>query len=150
MRELICIVCPNGCALRAEEENGTLRITGNACPRGEEYGRGELLHPVRILTGTVRVIGGVLPRCPVKSAGGIPKAKLLDAARGLGEITVTAPVFCGDVVGRDASGVEIVATRTILPAVPGRRAAPQIMFSSANPAASCSAPRRQSPSPRRA
>lgn len=42
MKELICIVCPNGCHLRVDETGGC-RVTGNACPRGEEYGRSEVL-----------------------------------------------------------------------------------------------------------
>ncbi len=31
MKELICIVCPNGCHLRVDETGGC-RVTGNACP----------------------------------------------------------------------------------------------------------------------
>ena len=82
MKELICIVCPNGCHLRVDETGGC-RVTGNACPRGEEYGRSEVLHPTRVLTGTVRLHGAALPRCPVKTRSPIPKEKLLEAARAL-------------------------------------------------------------------
>jgi len=112
MKELICIVCPNGCRLRVDEENG-FQVTGNACPRGEEYGRNELLHPTRVLTGTVRLHGAALSRCPVKTNGAIPKEKLLDAARALCEVDVTAPVRRGDVVLADicGTGVDVVATR---------------------------------------
>ena len=112
MKELICIVCPNGCHLLVDEENGC-KVTGSACPRGEEYGRNELLHPVRVLTGTVRLHGGALARCPVKSNGAIPKAQLLHAAQALCEVDVTAPVRRGDVVLADVcgTGVDIVAAR---------------------------------------
>ena len=114
MKELICIVCPNGCRLQVDEENG-LRVTGNACPRGEEYGRNELLHPVRVLTGTVRLHGGTLPRCPVKTRGTIPKEKLLEAARALCMVDVDAPVRRGDVVLADicGTGVDVVASRDV-------------------------------------
>ena len=112
MKELICIVCPNGCHLQVDEENG-YTVTGNACPRGEEYGRNELLHPVRVLTGTVRVHGAALARCPVKTAGAIPKALLLDAAKALCDVDVPAPVRRGDVVLANicGTGVDVVATR---------------------------------------
>ena len=112
MKELICIVCPNGCRLRVDEEN---RVTGNACPRGEEYGRNEVLHPVRVLTGTIRLHGAALPRCPVKTRGAIPKEKLAEAARALCRVDVEAPVRTGDVVLADlcGTGVDLVATRTI-------------------------------------
>ncbi len=115
MRELICIVCPNGCHLRVDEANG-YTVTGNACPRGEEYGRNELLHPVRVLTGTVRLHGAALRRCPVKTNGAIPKEKLLEAAQALCGVDVRAPVHIGEVVLPDVcgTGVDVVATRNIL------------------------------------
>jgi len=114
MKELICIVCPNGCHLRVDEENG-LQVTGNACPRGEEYGKTELLHPTRVLTGTVRIHGGAIPRCPVKTKGPIPKEKILDAAQVLGTVDLMAPVRAGDIVLADVcgTGVDVVATRSI-------------------------------------
>lgn len=115
MKELICIVCPNGCRLRVDEEN-EYRVEGNACPRGEAYGRTELLHPTRVLTGTVRLSGGAIPRCPVKTAGAIPKEKLLEAAQALCHVDAAAPIRTGDVVLSDVcgTGVDVVATRTIL------------------------------------
>lgn len=115
MKELICIVCPNGCRLRVDEDNG-YQVTGNACPRGEKYGKAELLHPTRVLTGTVRLHGAALRRCPVKTAGPIPKERLLDAAQALSGVDAQAPVRMGDVVLPDVcgTGVDVVATRTIL------------------------------------
>ena len=115
MKELICIVCPNGCHLRVDEANG-YTVTGNACPRGEEYGRNELLHPVRVLTGTVRLPGAALRRGPVKTNGAIPKEKLLEAAQALCGVDVRAPVHIGEVVLPDVcgTGVDVVATRNIL------------------------------------
>ena len=115
MKELICIVCPNGCRLRVDEENGC-RVTGNACPRGEEYGKNEVLHPVRVLTGTVRLHGAARPRCPVKTRSPIPKEKLLEAAQALCHVDVQAPVHTGDGVRPDLGGrgVDLVAARTFL------------------------------------
>ena len=49
MKELICIVCPKGCHLRVDEDNG-YAVTGNGCPRGAEYGKIELTHPTRVVT----------------------------------------------------------------------------------------------------
>ena len=36
MTELTCIVCPKGCRLNVDEENGFL-VTGYGCPRGKEW-----------------------------------------------------------------------------------------------------------------
>ena len=114
MTELICIVCPNGCHLQVDEKNGC-QVTGNACPRGEEYGKAELLHPTRVLTGTVRLNGASLRRCPVKTKAPIPKEKLLEAAQALCGVDASAPVRVGDVVLSDVcgTGVDVVATRSI-------------------------------------
>ena len=39
IRELTCIVCPKGCQLKAEIENGeVINVTGFTCPRGKQGG----------------------------------------------------------------------------------------------------------------
>ena len=54
-KDLICIVCPRGCALTVSDESGTYTVTGNTCPRGEAYGIAETTHPTRTVTSVVRV-----------------------------------------------------------------------------------------------
>ena len=42
-KQFTCIVCPNGCEIEAEVENGqVISVTGHTCPRGEQYVRQEL------------------------------------------------------------------------------------------------------------
>ena len=60
MTELTCIVCPKGCRLNVDEENGFL-VTGYGCPRGKEYGHKELTAPTRTLTSIVRIEGAIHP-----------------------------------------------------------------------------------------
>lgn len=112
MKNLICIVCPKGCHLQVDEENG-YAVTGNSCPRGAEYGKTELLHPTRVLTSTVRVEGGLHRRLPVKTAAPIPKELMFEAMEALNGVTLTAPVTVGQVVIHDLldTGVDVVATR---------------------------------------
>ena len=76
MKELICIVCPKGCHLKVDEENG-YAVTGNSCPRGAEYGKKELVNPTRVITSTVRVEGGTLRRVSVKTSSDIPKKDIM-------------------------------------------------------------------------
>lgn len=61
MKELICIVCPKGCHLKVDEENG-YAVTGNTCLKGEEYGKNELLNPMRVVTSTVKAEGGSISK----------------------------------------------------------------------------------------
>ena len=112
MRELICIVCPQGCRLRVEEEQD-YRVTGNRCARGAEYGRTELQNPTRTVTSTVAVRGAMYPRCPVKTSAPIPKHLIFKAVEALSGIELRAPVKMGQVVIHDicGTGADFIATR---------------------------------------
>ena len=114
MTELICIVCPKGCHLKVDENNG-FAVTGNSCEKGEAYGKAELMHPTRTLTTTVKVLGGELPRCPVRTASSIPKDKMFAAMAVIDRLAVAAPVQRGQVLIADllGTGADLIATRTI-------------------------------------
>ena len=112
MKELICIVCPKGCHLKVDEEKD-YAVTGNACPRGAEYGRIELRSPTRVLTSTVACVGGAHPRCSVKTDRPIPKGLIFEAMAALDGKTITAPVKAGQVVVENicGTGANFVTTR---------------------------------------
>ena len=80
MTELICIVCPKGCHLKVDEENG-YKVTGNGCPRGAACGEKELVNPTRTITSTVRINGKTERRVPVKTSADFPKGKSKSAMR---------------------------------------------------------------------
>lgn len=112
MKEIICIVCPRGCHLQVDEHNG-YQVSGNACARGEAYGKSEAQNPVRTLTSTVKISGAALPRCPVKTDRPIAKKLIRDAMRALDEITLHAPVRSGDIVIDNVldTGARFIVTR---------------------------------------
>lgn len=114
MKQLICIVCPKGCHLSVDEENG-YAVTGNGCPRGAEYGKKELTHPTRVVTSTVRIAGGAFRRCPVKTDRDIPKELVFRAMELLDGVEISSPVRCGDVVLSDilGTGANFIATRDL-------------------------------------
>ena len=114
-QELTCIRCPMGCHLTVEIDGENVTVTGNTCPRGEEYGRLEVTAPVRTVTSSVRVDGGTLPLVSVKTASDIPKDKIFDVMAEIRKCRVKAPVHVGDVlIGNVAgTGADIVATRTV-------------------------------------
>lgn len=114
MTNIICITCPKGCHLSVDEQNG-YTVTGNACPRGAEYGKNELLHPVRVVTSTVRIEGALLPRLPVKTDRPLPKEKMFDCMALLDGITAQSPVSVGQVLAANILGtdVNIVAAKTM-------------------------------------
>jgi len=113
---LICIGCPLGCPLTVEMEAGEVKsVAGNTCPRGDAYAKKELTNPTRIVTSTVRVLGGKLPMVSVKTERDIPKGKIFDCVKALKDIEVKAPVKIGDVIVENVAGtgVNIIATKNV-------------------------------------
>lgn len=105
-----------GCELTASiSEHGVITVKGNACIRGEQYAKKELINPLRVLTTTVRVIGGIQALVPVRTRGEIPKEKIMDGIRQLKQIQVKAPIQIGEVVVENLvdSGVAVIATKTV-------------------------------------
>lgn len=114
IRELTCITCPVGCALKAEfRQDGTVIITGNKCPRGAAYGEKEMTNPTRVVTSTVRVSGRKDAVVGVKTASDIPKDKIMECMKELAKVEVSLPIKIGDVVLENVAdtGVNIVVTR---------------------------------------
>lgn len=114
MKELICIVCPKGCHLQVDEQNG-YAVTGNACPRGEAYGKKELVNPTRTITSTVCIQGAHIPRVPVKTSAEVPKGKIFEAMALLDGLVVQAPVKLGQTIVAQIPGTNaaFVATRSL-------------------------------------
>ncbi len=111
-----CIRCPMGCELTATiNDNGVVTVKGNACIRGEQYAKKELRKPLRVLTTTVRVIGGTQAMLPVRTRGEIPKDKIMEGIRQLRKIQVKAPVQIGEIIVENLvdSGVAVIATKTV-------------------------------------
>lgn len=115
VRELICISCPMGCPLTVTMDGDSLTVTGNTCPRGEDYAKKEVLSPTRIVTSSVRVNGGTIARVSVKTKTDIPKGKIFDVMKEIRAARVDAPVEMGDVVIADCAGtgVEVIATKSV-------------------------------------
>lgn len=114
-RELICIGCPMGCPLTVDMDGTKITVTGNTCPRGEDYAKKEVLSPTRIVTSSVRVIGGDLAMASVKTEHDVPKGKIMEIMREIHQADVEAPVAIGDVVIENCAGtgVNVIATRNV-------------------------------------
>ena len=49
-RNCTCIVCPKGCTLTiAIDSDGTVEVSGYACPKGHAYAVSEAISPMRTL-----------------------------------------------------------------------------------------------------
>ena len=115
-KEIICTVCPIGCRIIVEGENKTISaIIGNTCKRGEQYAASEFLHPVRILTTTIKTNSVSHPLISVRSEKPIPKECMMDCMKEIRKCQVSVPINMYDVIIEDicVTGISIVATGEI-------------------------------------
>ncbi len=111
-----CINCPMGCTLEAVSRDEELvEIEGNTCKAGEKYVESELKNPTRVLTSTVKVKNGVLPRVPVKSEEELPKEEVREAVKKLDDVELEAPVKIHQTVIENVlnSETNIITTRPL-------------------------------------
>ncbi len=112
-KNLICIICPRGCAMTVRGEAGSLSVIGNTCPKGEEYAIHECTNPMRTVTSTVRVANRKDTMVSVKTAAPVPKDKMMAVMELLRQTRVNAPVAIGDVVLTDVFGTQIIITKAV-------------------------------------
>ena len=132
LRTFTCIMCPRGCDLEAvvepakgqdnrgregSQECGLqiLQITGNACPKGEQYVRQEIENPMRNIATSILVEGGELPLASVRLTGPVPKGRIFDVMKEIRQVRRPAPVTEGQVVIPDVLGlgVDVIVTKTV-------------------------------------
>jgi CxxC motif-containing protein len=120
--DLICVVCPVGCALKLEENAAGFSVTGNRCPRGETYAIEEIRAPKRTVTATCKIDSQYLDgeymrirRVPVKTSSPCPREKIPALLDDIYKIRISLPVKAGDVVIADwnGEGIDVVAARSI-------------------------------------
>ena len=115
-RTITCILCPRGCSLKVELENGKIKsVKNNGCKNGPRYAEDEGYHPTRTLTTTVRIKDAKLPLLPVRTAKPIPKNKVFPAMSTLAKVEIKAPVTAGQVIYHDilSTGVDVIASRDL-------------------------------------
>lgn len=112
-RELTCIVCPVGCNLVADIQDGkVVEVLGNTCKRGKVYAETECIFPMRTVTTTVRCENGQM--LPVKTDGVIPKEKIFEAMEIINKSCPVLPIAIGDVIIKDVFGVNVIAAKNML------------------------------------
>ncbi len=108
-RELTCIVCPRGCQLTVELDEGkVLNVSGNVCPRGKVYAENECINPQRTVTTTIKCSDGSV--VPVKTDTTIPKSEVMRCMQIINSGIAELPVNIGDVLIKDVFGSNVVAT----------------------------------------
>jgi CxxC motif-containing protein len=115
-KDLTCITCPIGCRISVEITESGLNVTGNTCPRGEEFAKTEMTAPMRSLTTTVRTLFPETPALPVRTNGEIPKEAIKPVMRELSKVSINKRMAIGDVLIENilGTGCDIIVTGDIL------------------------------------
>ena len=116
-RELTCINCPMGCRITVTMEgDNIISVEGNTCKRGHLYACNEVKSPVRTVTTTIKVTGGVSDRVSVKTKEPVPKDKVFEVMDAINKASAKAPVAIGDILIEDCAGtgIPVVATKAVV------------------------------------
>lgn len=116
MRELVCIVCPNGCNLTIEGDKNNWVVSGNKCKRGEAFALNELTNPRRTICTTIKTSFEKVPVLPVRVSSDIPKNMIFKVMEEINKVVITSKIGRGDVVIKNVLGLEVdvIATSNIL------------------------------------
>ena len=116
IKKITCIECPKGCILSVDIENyRVVRLSGNQCPKGNDYAVSEIENPMRILTSAVLARGLSVKMVPVRTDQPIPKARLTEAMQEVKRIRLDKPLAAGGVIKDNflGLGVRLIATRDV-------------------------------------
>ncbi|HEY9595296.1 MAG TPA: DUF1667 domain-containing protein [Spirochaetia bacterium] len=115
-KDFVCIACPMACRLHVEvAADGGITVSGNRCPRGDAYGREEILAPRRIVTAVVPTGSPDFPCAPVRTDVPVPRESIPRLLSILYGKVTPLPVKQGDVLLGDFEGARVIVTRTLPP-----------------------------------
>lgn len=114
-KELVCIVCPNGCELIVENNDGKIEVKGALCKRGHQYAEQEMVNPMRTISTSVLVEHGEIPLVSVRLTKPVPKARIFDVMKEIENVRLTAPVHIGQVVLKNVCGCDsdVIVTKNV-------------------------------------
>ncbi len=116
MKELVCIVCPNGCTLHIDTDGDGFCISGHKCKKGLLFAQSEMQDPLRTVCTTVRTVFPEAPVLSVRTDKEIPKSKIFEIMQHLNGFLLTERIGIGETVISNICGTDadIIATDNIL------------------------------------
>lgn len=117
-KDIICITCPQGCIITVSGDPAKGEIAsceGFKCKRGKVYAENEFVHPVRILTSSVKTEGANVPLVAVRTSAPIPKEIQMEAMEEIKKLTVSGKLVPGDVIVKNfmGTGADLVASGSL-------------------------------------
>lgn len=112
MKELVCIVCPNGCKIIIDDNGDILNAK---CNRGIVFATEETTCPKRTVCSTVATTFSDFPVLPVRSSAEIKKIDIPACMNALNNVLLDRRVGRGEIIIKDVlgSGVDIISTSSM-------------------------------------
>ena len=102
-----CTGCPASCTVElVMEGEEIIEVRGAGCDRGGQIMRGQIKHPVRVFTGTVKMkqTGDEVVLIPVYTSKSVPVSQLMHIAKLCRRIKVRGPVRAGQIIRKNIGG----------------------------------------------
>ncbi len=110
VKEIICVICPNGCVIEVGEEDNEIKINGKCCKRGKEYILQEYIEPKRVITTTVKIVSKLRKTLPVKTSSGILKKDIFMFMNKIKNTIAEPPVVVGQIIYKDVfEGIDLIS-----------------------------------------
>lgn len=100
MKTLTCIVCPNGCELTTDGKT----VSGNLCPKGEQFAIQEINDPRRVVTSTIRTSFPEQPVVSCRTNREVPKDKIFEVMKEINKVIISEKLEQGSVVIKNVAG----------------------------------------------
>jgi CxxC motif-containing protein len=104
MKEMTCIVCPNGCSLIYDEE--TKSVTGNRCPRGKQYALEEITCPKRTVCSSVKSTVKGYSVVSVRTDQAVNKALINKVMQEIDKAVISSYLPIGSIVIKNVLGTD--------------------------------------------
>lgn len=112
MKNITCIICPNGCLLEVDKQGDEFVVSGNLCKRGVEFAINEMTNPKRSICSTVKTSYKSVPRLSVRTDGEIPLNYIFKVMGEINKVYIDHQVHSGEIIIRNVlgTGVNIIST----------------------------------------
>lgn len=112
MKNITCIICPNGCHLEVDKQGDEFVVSGNLCKRGAEFAINEMTNPKRSICSTVKTSYKLVPRLSVRTDGEIPLNYIFKVMGEINKVYIDHQVHSGEIIIRNVlgTGVNIIST----------------------------------------
>ena len=112
IKEMVCIVCPNGCNLVIEIQGKDMKVEGAKCKKGKEFAIEEMTAPKRTIATTMKTIFPALPVAPVRINKEILKKDIFKVIEIINKIMIDRVYKVGEVIIENVAdtGVDVICT----------------------------------------